>query len=80
MLQEVALHARGTITIDDRVVPVGLEQAEAEAEMLRHQRPLDDEPARCARCRLKALSVEAVGARSAGHEHDPQDRAARDAP
>ena len=48
------------------VVAVVEEQADAEAEVLRHQRPLDVEPAGGAGGGHEALPVEAVGARQAG--------------
>src|SRR5439155_6961246 len=45
VLEHVAGDVGGPVAIDDGVVAVVQEEAEAEAEVLRHQRPLDGEPA-----------------------------------
>jgi hypothetical protein len=64
----MACHAGGAIAIDDGIVLVVQEEAEAEAEVLRHQRALDDEAAGGADGGLEALAIEAVAMGGAAYE------------
>src|SRR5207302_1571187 len=67
-LRVAARHVQGRHEADAVVE----EEPEDEAEMLRHQRPLDDEPAGGPGRGHEALRVEAVGARGAGKEEQQQ--------
>ena len=71
MVKRVAQHdarviAVGAIAIDHRRVAVVQEEADAEAEVLRHERPLDVQPTGGAGGGHEALAVEAVGACALG--------------